>query len=70
MTNHSSHTFKFKNVATVRETILKNCIDVCKNHVFPGKFPPSHRAVICLVIYSDKIALENKVVSYGLLPVG
>jgi hypothetical protein len=40
--------------------ILTNCIDIGNDHVFPGKFPPSHRAVICLVSYSDKIALENK----------
>ena len=60
MTIHSSLIFKYRNVATVRETIMKNCVDVCNDHVFSSKSPPSHKAVICLVTYSDKIALENK----------
>ena len=58
--DHSRHTFKFKNVATVREMILTICINIGNDHVFPGNFPPSHRAVICLVTYIDKITLENK----------
>ena len=39
---------------------MKNCVNVFNNHTFSKKSPPSHKAVICLVTYSDKIALENK----------
>ena len=57
---NSSLTFKFTNVAPVREMIPTNCFKNGNEGKISGKFPPCHTTVICLVTYNDKIALENK----------
>ena len=58
--DNSRHTFKFNNVATVREMVLPNCLKNGNDRKIPGKFPPGHMAVMYLVTYSEKIELENK----------